>query len=531
MTFTNSFVEIVVGNITSRLRGPVPRQRLFRALNPHLGLRAPGERGPRDAGSPGQALVYEPASETFLTGALPAVKRVLRGIGARYRVRDLRPSPRSRFHWRLHRVALRDYQREVVEEAVSRGHGLVDVGTGGGKTLLAAAILARLGLPSLYLVTTRTLLEQSLDSLASYLGFEPGRIAQGRFSPGPLTAALVQSLESEKVDLTPWRNGALVFDEGHHVAARTYTDLVRRVNPRYHFYLSAVPFRRGADQVVLDAIAGRPLTGGRYSARFLIERGYACEVEVRIERCRMSGDMRERSFGTLYREHLVLNTQRNDRIVEISREESAAGRSVLILVEQVLHGEELLRLLGEEASFVHGGTSRAALQEKTAAFASGRLRCLIATRGLFMEGVSIHGIEVLINAGGLKSRARVVQTVGRGMRRAPGKSRCLYVDFRDEDPARIFQAHSWERFRILKEEGFFVPPFEPASEPLPAPDPIPATWWRVPGRPVFLRVDAEGSILARAPCRKHEAGMQRSCRRCDGPCNQGGRIEWLVDPR
>jgi superfamily II DNA or RNA helicase len=531
MPFVNGFVEIVVGNVTSRLRGPAPRQRLFRALNPHVSLRALGERGPPDAGSAGQALVYEPVSETFLTGALPTVKRVLRGVGTRFRVRDLRSSPRPRFRWRVREAVLRDYQKEVVEAAVRTGHGLIDVGTGGGKTLLAAAILARLGLQALYLVTTRTLLAQTLDSLQSLLGVKPGRIGQGLCCPAPITVALVQSLESDKVDLSPWRSGVLVFDEGHHAAARTYTDLVRRVSPRYHFYLSAVPFRRGADQVVLDAIAGRPLTDGRYSARFLIERGYACEIRVRVERCRMQEDMREKSFGTLYREHIVCNTQRNGRIAEISREESARGRSVLALVEHVRHGNELLRLLGKKASFVHGGVPRAVLKEKTVSFASGRLRCLIATRGLFMEGVSIHGIQVLINAGGLKSRARVLQTVGRGMRRAPGKARCLYIDFWDEDSACVFQAHSRERFRFLKEEGFFVPPLASAAEPLPPPTPIPPTWWRVPGRPVFLLVDAEGSIRARAPCRKHEAGLQRSCRRCDGPCNRGGGIEWLADPR
>ena len=66
--------------------------------------------------------------------------------------------------------------------------------------------------------------------------------------------ALIQGLDPSVVDLERWSGGTLVFDEGHHAAAGTWQELIRRIAPRFHFYLSAVPFRSGGDQAVLDAL-------------------------------------------------------------------------------------------------------------------------------------------------------------------------------------------------------------------------------------------------------------------------------------
>jgi superfamily II DNA or RNA helicase len=487
-----------------------------------------------------QATVLDPARATFLTGALPIVKRTLRRAGVRFRLRDRRTSAGPAASFELQGWSLRDYQEDVVVAALAAGRGLIDVGTSGGKSLLAAALIARLGLPALYLVTTRTLLHQTVESLRRYLGIEPGIIGDGLYNPARVTAALAQSADSPTIDLSPWRGAVLVFDEGHHAAARTYLDLVRRVDPRYHFYLSAVPFRSGADQVVLDALAGPPLTNRRYSAAFLIERGYACPVEVQLEAGGIEGEMHEKPFSTLYREFIVHNSARNRRIVEVASEAASAGKSVLLLVERIEHGRLLLKALHHRlgdasapvVSFVHGGTGRAELQETTSAFAAGRLRCLVATNGLFQEGVSIEGIHVLVHAGGLKSRAKVVQTVGRGMRRAPGKTHCVYVEFWDDDIAGVFRAHSRQRLRVLKEEGFFVPEIPPvagaAAHSLPPEEEIPAMWVHVPGSRRFLEIDGDGRVHREALCLKKERVPGKFCEKCrdKSVCVQGGKITW-----
>ena len=528
VAFTNVLVEIHLGNVESRLYAPgaaLPRQLLDRELNPHLPGSAADEVFMTGTGG---ATVFDPCRDAVLNGALVKAKHLLRGRGYRIRVREARSQAAVRDRWTLQPGhVLRAYQEEVVERALRLGHGLIDIGTGGGKTLLAAAVIARLSLPTLYLVTTRTLLAQSIAALRSYLGIEPGVIGDGRREPATLTVALVQSLEADRVELDPWRGGALIFDEGHHAAAASYLDVIRRADPRFHFYLSAVPVRSGQDQAVLDALAGGSLTGGKYSAQFLIEKGYAAPVETRFMRCRIEADMTEQPFGDLYRRFIVDNEQRNALIAEVAQAESGRGRSVLLLVDHVRHGHALRALVGPGAAFLHGGTPRSELRDLTACFSRGSLKCLIATSGLFQEGVSIDGIHVLIQAGGLKSRVKVLQAVGRGMRRAPGKDACLYVDFFDDDTAGIFRAHARQRMRVLKEEGFAVSPIERTRPPAPEDSELAPSWAHVAGTNRFVFVDSEGRVRIKARCVEQRLVPAKYCKRCSEPwCREGGKVTW-----
>lgn len=567
MAFRNATVEIAIGNVESTIVGPVPIQLLDRALNPHL----PALQVSLEGARPILSCVFEPSEGSFLTGALPVVKRTLRRAGVRFRIRDRRQVLSRCSDWKLTGWELRDYQQEVVEAAVRTGHGIIDIGTSGGKTILAAATIARLGLPALYLVTTRTLLHQTVAALERYLGVRPGIVGDGVCDPQPLTVGLVQGIALDAPYLSQWRGGTLVFDEGHHAAARTFLKLVRTVAPRHHYYLSAVPFRAGGDQVVLDALAGKSLTGRRYSASFLVENGYACPVEVRIMPCHISGAMHEKPFATLYREFIAENHERNARIAAIAANEVGAGRSVLVLVERIRHGEALQERIRtalddlaagpvpRDCGLVHGKLARSQLAEVTAAFSTGKLPCLVATAGLFQEGVSIDGIEVLIQGGGLKSKAKVIQAAGRGMRLSPGKCACTYYDFMDDDEAGVFRGHARKRIAALKEEGFFVAEepgqatglrnggaggqassavaggpdpsanAPPGTSPTPGqPRPDGRAWFHVPGTKRFLLVDDEGRTYAAGVCLTKEGVPPKVCSKCKDKkiCETGGRIVW-----
>jgi superfamily II DNA or RNA helicase len=528
MPYSNASVDLLLGNVESRIMGPAPVERLDRELNTHVSRHTREIAG---GGLANDVRIFNPLDGTFITGALPSVKRVLRFTGVRFRVRDLRSAGRRLHDWELGGCVLRDYQEEVVEAAVRRGTGLVDIGTGGGKTALAAAVIARIGRPTLYLVTTRTLLIQTRRELRRYLGIEPGVIGDGERNPEELTVALPQVLARPEEDVGPWQEGVVIFDEGHHAAAFTWFQLLRRVRARFNFFLTAAPFRERGDQAVLDALTGGSLTGGAYSARYLVDRGYACPVEVRLERCSIRGKMTERRFWDLYEEFIVRNDERNERIVSTTHGHLERGRSVLVLVDRKEHGRRLLGALGEGAAFVHGDRSRSFLRDHVDRFAAGELGCLIATAGLFQEGVSIEGIQVLIQAGALKSRVKVLQSIGRGMRRAPGKDRCIYHDFFDDDSLGTFRAHSLQRLRVMREEGFDVPRVPPREPRADLDEPIPPTWSHVAGTRRFVLLDGDGRLYARGVCLAKEPVPERFCGDCQDPpiCADGGIVRWRDD--
>jgi len=565
MAYTNAHLRIELGNVVSHVRGPAPNDSLDRALNPHA--QAPGGDGRNDwyasqvGGSVRRALVYDSREQTFLTGALGLVEETLQDQGCPYHVTDGRCTQPPLHDWDLQGVELREYQEEVVQKAIDRGTGTIDLGTSGGKTILAASIIARIGLPTIYLVTTRTLLHQTVESLREYLGFEPGVIGDGVRKPGPVTVAIAQAVVYGTVSLDRWKGGVLVWDEGHHAAAPSYLELVKRIDARFNFFLSAVPYRSGDDQIVLDAVTGGTLTDGEYSARYLIEHGYACPVEVQIERATTKHVMVEQPFWKIYRECIVLNLERNLRIAEIAREAIKAGESILILVERLQHGRLLEEKIDESVEFVHGSVPKKKLRKLTEEFAEGRLACLIATVGLFNEGVSIHGITMLLNAGGMKSRGKVLQAVGRGMRQSEsrGKTRCLFVDFFDDDPIGILRAHSRQRLEVLMDEGFRVPRVDPgwkatagtATDSRGSEDVTTflaeekgdgesgaraeqdaveeeAAWMHVPSTKLFVKVTGQGQIVARGECIRKSNVPESFCKRCKESwiCKLGGKTTW-----
>jgi hypothetical protein len=145
---------------------------------------------------------------------------------------------------------------------------------------------------------------------------------------------------------------------------------------------------------------------------------------------------------------------------------------------------------------------------------------------MFQEGVSIEGIQVLIQAGALKSRVKVLQSIGRGMRCAPGKDRCIYHDFFDDDALGVFRAHSLQRLRVMREEGFEVPSVPPRRPRTDLDEPIPPTWFPVAGTKRFVQVDGEGRVHARGVCLDQQAVPERFCARCEGPpiCAKGGIV-------
>ncbi len=514
MYYNSAKVQIDIGNMLSSVSGEVPSGMLEKVFNRHLPdlSRYSGAGGVR---------IFDADSGRCLTGLVPALQDTLAGLGIPTEVRDERPLLQRSFDWRLSPdIALRDYQQDVVETALAHDRGIVAAGTGSGKTLIGAAIIARLGVPAIWVTTSRVLLEQTVRDLRAALGLEPGVCGDGRWEEGDVTVALVQALEARPDAFRPGQFPLLIFDEGHHAAARTFCAACLRLDPRRSFYLTAVPYRETEDQVVLDALTGGVIAS--VPSVDLIEKGWLCPLDIRFLPLDIAGTMTEQPFAALYRQFIVENHARNRRVATLAEHHARAGESVLVLVTHLDHGRRLLELMNEKSAFAHGQLGRRALQQTVADFRARDTRILVATTGLFAEGVNIRGTSCIVYAAGLRSRTRVLQAVGRGMRLAPGKDVCIYCDFIDRDPLGRFLAHSRRRLQVLAEAGFAVPEDPTLSDPVRDENVPDATWVPRPGGNGFLKVAADGDILEILNCAAQpERVPKHFCRLCpDTRCPQ-----------
>ena len=138
---------------------------------------------------------------------------------------------------------LRDYQAQAVEEIEKAIKALYVLPTGGGKTVIAASIMAR-GERVLMLTHRREILRQTSLKMA---------IDHGLIQAGlnidleyPVQVASIQTLwarcmRSNKVPLPP--ADLIIIDEAHHIAARTWTKILEAYPNARRVGLTATPCR------------------------------------------------------------------------------------------------------------------------------------------------------------------------------------------------------------------------------------------------------------------------------------------------
>lgn len=91
------------------------------------------------------------------------------------------------------RGQLRPYQVQAVQAILGREFGVLEAGTGSGKTIMALAIIAGRQQPTLVLVHTKELLYQWQDRINEFLGIEAGLIGDGHLDIRPVSAGIVNT--------------------------------------------------------------------------------------------------------------------------------------------------------------------------------------------------------------------------------------------------------------------------------------------------------------------------------------------------
>ena len=87
-----------------------------------------------------ETTMFEREQLRYPTGLYSTLDNILTECGYSFDVEDKRERPHENQSMLFHAKKLRDYQEEVVENAIKSERGVIKVATGGGKTVIAAAI-------------------------------------------------------------------------------------------------------------------------------------------------------------------------------------------------------------------------------------------------------------------------------------------------------------------------------------------------------------------------------------------------------
>ncbi|GAB6147015.1 DEAD/DEAH box helicase [Desulfocicer niacini] len=330
---------------------------------------------------------------------------------------------------------LRPFQQVAVDTMLETHHGVLESGTGSGKTVMALAIIAARGQRALIIIHTKELLHQWIDRIESFLGIPSGEVGQiggGKFTLGDrITVGMVQTL-CRRPDEIKGQFGQVVCDEVHRAPSKTFTDVVSATDAKYLLGLTATAYRRdGLGRVIFLYLGDRR---HQVDKAELLNLGHLCNARVIWHQTDFDTCLNPSEEYSKVLSELTQNTARNRQICSDVAGETCQGIK-LVLSDRKAHCHQLANILEEahgiEAHVLTGGMSRKDREKVTRDIQNDGVKTLICTGQLIGEGYDLPALESLFLGTPIKFSGRLIQYIGRVLRPAPGKSEVVIHDYYD----------------------------------------------------------------------------------------------------
>lgn len=374
---------------------------------------------------------------------------------------------------------LRPEQKEAVKSLTAHDNGTLHATTAFGKTVAGIAIIAERKVNTLILVHTKALLDQWRERLESFLDFsiaEPesqkrrGRKKKfqkyGALSAtenslnGKIDIALIQSCIDEEAGVKPFVKdyGMVIVDECHHISAVNYEQVLRGVNARYVYGLTATPKRKDGHHPVIFMQCG-PIRYVSDARRQIESQTFQRILIPRFTAYRDISDVKK-NFSRIVAE-MSENEARNKQIVSDVKTALDEGRTPLILSNRTAHVDifaelcrpfckNIIRLVGSESE-----KKKRETMERLRTIPSNEPLIVIATGKYIGEGFDLPRLDTLFLALPNSWEGIIAQYAGRLHRDYAGKENVKIYDYVD---LRVPVCESMYRKRLsaYKKQGYGI---------------------------------------------------------------------------
>ena len=358
-------------------------------------------------------------------------------------------------------VVLRDYQIEIINNFISNPQSLQEIATGAGKTLITAA-LSNLVEPygrSIVIVPNKSLVTQTEEDYVN-LGLDVGVYYGDRKEFGKQhTICTWQSLNillkntrnaEAPITIGEFLEGVVcvIVDEVHMAKADALKTLLTGV-------MSQVPVRWGLTGTIpkemfefMSLLVSLGPVTGRKSASELQDAGVLANCEVNVVQLIDHGDYSNYQSELKY---LLTNEKRLDYLASMFDTIGNTGNT-MVLVDRVESGKALVRRIGERAVFISGATKAGDRKEHYDQVADVNNKIIVATYGVAAVGINIPRIFNLVLLEPGKSFVRVIQSIGRGIRKAEDKDHVQIWDI--TSTCKYAKRHLTKRKQFYKEANY-----------------------------------------------------------------------------
>jgi superfamily II DNA or RNA helicase len=357
-------------------------------------------------------------------------------------------------------ILLRDYQVDIINKFLENSQCIQEIATGAGKTIITASLsnaVSKYG-RSIVIVPNKSLVTQTE---ADYINMEldvgvfyGDRKEFGRrhtICTWQSLNVLLKNTKNGDVDITIQEFledvVCVIVDEVHMAKADALKTLLTGV-------MSRIPLRWGLTGTVpkeeYEFMSLRCSLGeviGRLSASELQSQGVLANCHVNI--VQLADNVEYANYQSELK-YLLETAGRLDYIGNLIENIRKTGNT-LILVDRVAAGQALTERI-QDAVFVSGATKATARQDEYDDVATSDGKVIVATYGVAAVGINIPRIFNLVLVEPGKSFVRVIQSIGRGVRKAEDKDFVQIWDI--TSTCKFAKRHLTKRKQFYKEANY-----------------------------------------------------------------------------
>ena len=360
-------------------------------------------------------------------------------------------------------LKVRDYQIQAVQHAISRNRALLLSPTASGKSLIIYSLIRYyhlMGLKTLILVPTTSLVEQMYTDFEDY-GWSSGTYCQKIYQG-------YDRKVTKDVVISTWQSiykmpkkyfeqfGCVIGDEAHTFKAKSLTRIMTKLHQcKYRFGFTGTLDGTETHKLVLEGLFGA--VEKVVTTRELMDKKTLANLKIKCIALKHPEIKKRMSYAEEI-DYLVSCESRNKFILNLC---NTIGGNTLCLFQLVeKHGKILYDGMkgSENVYFVYGGTDTDQREKIRGLVEKHKNSTTIASYGTFSTGINIRNINNIVLASPSKSKIRVLQSIGRGLRRSSIKDSILIYDIADDisygERRNFTLNHFTARINIYNEEQF-----------------------------------------------------------------------------
>lgn len=372
----------------------------------------------------------------------------------------------------------RDYQTEAFKWAMQNQRGILVSPTGSGKSFIIYMMMRyflenELDKKALIVVPTTSLVEQMYKDFADYSKEDPEfdveedvhRIYSGK-EKFEIEASVVITTWQSAINMPlDWFKsyGMVVGDEAHTFKAKSLTKIMNRLDEAY--------VRIGTTGTLDGAKVNELTLEGNFGSIYkvtttksLIDNDTLADLNIECLVLKYSDEIRKALSQLKYQDEIdfiVTNEKRNNFIINLALDQK--GNTLVLYNYVVKHGKPLYDAMvkkakGRKVFYVSGSVGadeRERIRELTE---TEKDAIIVASVGTFSTGINIKNLHNIVFAAPTKSQIRVLQSIGRGLRKPENGQATTVYDLADDISWRKKKNytlnHAINRIKIYSKERF-----------------------------------------------------------------------------